>query len=343
MLSSTPVRSRCFGGSAREFFFRWSDGAGDTGEASPSADFLRPASRQQHRRRVDIDDRLQILAIAAAADDGHRRGGIAGRRQHHPVSLEQSGLGQTEPAKPIAFIGVGTGDVEHKVGPGPGERFGQRRLESPQVVVIPRAVLEADVERTGLFPKREVAGAVDRHREVGRIDGKNLRRAIPLMHVAVEDQHSRDDTPGLHLPGRHGRVVEHAIALAPVATGVVRAAGETSGNAILEGRGRRIDGGASAPERPLDQFAAPRETDPSHLVPRKRARHHAAEIVPRVHAEQFIVCRGMRFDEFKRRPGHRVLFQPPPQERVFIDRKPVPVRKRETIPVARKESHGHRF
>ena len=208
------------------------------------------------------------------------------------------------------------------------ERLHKGRRQGPQILVVTGAILERDIERTGIFPQWKVAGTVHRHGEHGRVVGKDLRRAIALVDVAVKDQHPLDGPSGLHFPGRHGRVVEHAEALAPVGAGVVRASGEAGGDAILEGCGRRIDRRARAPQRPFDQFAAPRETDPPDLVPRERARHDPAEIVPRVHADQFVVGGGMRLDEFKRLPCPRVLLQPLSQEHVLVDRKAVAIRKR---------------
>ena len=280
------------------------------------------------------------MAIAAAADDRHRRRGSRGSREDHPVALQQSGLREPKPAEPISFVGIGPGDVEHDICAGPVERLGKGRRKSPQILVVAGAILERDIKRAGIFPQWKVAGAMHRHGEHGRIGGEDLRRAIPLVDVAVEDQHPLNAPPGLHFPGRHGRVVEHAEALAPVGAGVVRATGETSGDAILEGGSRRIHGRARASQRPLDQFAAPGEPDPPHLVPRERARHHPAEIASRVHAEQFIVGSGMRLDEFERHPGGCVLLQPPSQEHVFVDRKAMAIRERQEISIAGKESHA---
>ena len=58
------------------------------GKLNGPVPFLFPAGRQQHRRGVNVDDRLQVLAIAAAADDRYRRRGSGGERQDHPVALQ---------------------------------------------------------------------------------------------------------------------------------------------------------------------------------------------------------------------------------------------------------------
>jgi hypothetical protein len=75
-----------------------------------------------------------------------------------------------------------------------------------------------------VLAERKVSGAVDRHREHGRVGGKNLRRAVALMDIAVEDQHPPRGAASLHLPRGDGGVVEHAEALAPRRAGVMRAA-----------------------------------------------------------------------------------------------------------------------
>ena len=122
------------------------------------------------------------------------------------------------------LVGVGAGDVEDEIGTTAVERLDHRGSQGREIDVVVRAVVERHVERTRVLSEREVSGAVDRHREHGRIGGEDLRRAVALMDIAVEDQHPPRGAAGLHLPRGNGGVVEHTEALAPRRAGVVRAA-----------------------------------------------------------------------------------------------------------------------
>jgi hypothetical protein len=45
-----------------------------------------------------------------------------------------------------------------------------------------------------------------------------------------------------------------------------------------------------------------------------------------MHPHELVVGGGVGLDELERCPGRRMGFEPPPQSRVFGDRKPVPLR-----------------
>ena len=156
------------------------------------------------------------------------------------------------------------------------------------------------------------------------------------MDVAVEDQHLPHNATRLQLTGRHGRVVEHAIPLAPVGAGVMGAPGEARGHTVFHGRRRSVDRGARAPERPFDEGFAPGKPDPPHLTGRKRAREDAAHVAPIMHPHELVVGRRMWLDEFQRFAGRRVHLEPTAEERVFVDRKPVAIREWQRKPVAGK-------
>jgi len=211
---------------------------------------------------MDVDDLLDVGAVAAPADDRQRSRRPPCCLEHQPVAFEEPRLRESQPADTVAGERVGPGDVEHEVGPAAGERLLDRRSERRQVLVVTGAVLQPDVERSGMLAQREVSRAVDRHREHGGIGAENLRRAVALVDVAVEDQHPVHRPAGLHLPGGDGGVVEQAVALPPVAAGMMRAAGKAGGQAVGEGGGGRIDRRAGRTQRPLHQRRAPGEADP---------------------------------------------------------------------------------
>ena len=76
--------------------------------------------------------------------------------------------------------------------------------------------------------------AVDAPRITAVMTLQNLRRAVALVHVQVDDQHPRLRVDA-RVQGRHREVVVNCIAGAVRAMRVVRASPEVAGEAVLEG------------------------------------------------------------------------------------------------------------
>ena len=102
-----------------------------------------------------------------------------------------------------------------------------------EVLVVAGAVLERDVEVADFLAEREVVRAVHREREHRRLVAEDRRGAVALVDVAVDDRGARDGAVAQQHAGGDRDVVEHAVALAAIAEGVVRAAGEVGRHARL--------------------------------------------------------------------------------------------------------------
>ena len=63
---------------------------------------------------------------------------------------------------------------------------------------------------------------------------QDLRRAVALVHIQVDDQHSRFRTPCALVECRHREVIINCIAGTVRLVGVVRASPEVAGEAVLE-------------------------------------------------------------------------------------------------------------
>ena len=127
---------------------------------------------------------------------------------------------------------IDPGIVEDDVPARPG---GQLRQDAGQPIEIRRvagAVRQGDVEVGGDLAHRIVALAMHREGEGARLVPQNVRRAVALMHVEIDDQ----DVAGGALGKQHQRgdrhVVEGAEAGALRASRMMAAAGGVAGNAV---------------------------------------------------------------------------------------------------------------
>ena len=74
--------------------------------------------------------------------------------------------------------------------------------------------------------------SVHREREHRGITLEDGRRSIALMHVAVDDGNATNGALALQHADGDGHVVEHTVAFAAIAEGVVRATREIRGHAV---------------------------------------------------------------------------------------------------------------
>lgn len=64
---------------------------------------------------------------------------------------------------------------------------------------------------------------------------QDARGAVALVHVAVEDQHPVDPPAGQQVTADHRQVIENAETCRVIVVGVVGAAGQVAGQAVLQG------------------------------------------------------------------------------------------------------------
>ena len=91
-------------------------------------------------------------------------------------------------------------------------------------------------------------------------------RAVPLMHVEVDDRGALDPAVALQRADGDGDVVEYAEAFAVIRKGVVRSAGEIHRDPVLDRVARRLDRAARGAVRSLDERLGPGESEPPLFV-----------------------------------------------------------------------------
>ena len=107
---------------------------------------------------------------------------------------------------------------------------------------VAEAVGQADIEVGVFLAQRVVALAVHRKGEHSLFVAENMRGAVALMHIQVDNE----DTPGQllieQIIGGHGLVVKTAKTFAAVGKGVVGAAGHIHRHAVFEREQGALDG-----------------------------------------------------------------------------------------------------
>ena len=147
----------------------------------------------------------------------------------------------------------------------PGARV-ERVRQHAQVLVVAGAGRQVDVEVGRDALERVVARAVQRERERVRVRPEDLRGAVALVDVAVDDQHAPHQPLGAQPRHRHRDVVEQAVAAGEVAARVVGAAAEVHPDAVLQRPPRRGQRPADRPPPALDQHLRPRQPEPALLA-----------------------------------------------------------------------------
>ena len=184
-------------------------------------------------------DRVVDAAGVAAGQHAPRRARRRDGRRRTPGGRAAAGRPASAPGRRAGRRRTGRrppGRRARRAGaraPGPG-----RRLERGQIGGVASAVGQADVERPGRLDLGIVGLLVHRQREDAR--GRRRRSAaVPLpwwtsrsTTAARPARRSRE-----HPADRHRHVVEHAEALAVAGEGVVEAAADVRGDAVVDRRG----------------------------------------------------------------------------------------------------------
>jgi len=113
------------------------------------------------------------------------------------------------------------------------ERGRERRVEGSEVVVVLRPALQFHIEVRRDALEGIVASAVERDGEGVGIGTEQLRRAVPLVDIAVDDQGPSREAPAAKFAQCDDHVVHQAVPACEVMAGVVRAAAEVHGESAL--------------------------------------------------------------------------------------------------------------
>jgi len=177
------------------------------------------------------------------------------------IARGQPRVAEREQAEGVVAVDIDAGVVEHQVRLVERQQIAERIVDHLQVVRVAKARRQRDIPVAFGLARRKVLFAVQRdgHR-VGHVR-QDACGAVALMHIAIEDQHAADAPALEQRQGDHRQVVEDAEARGMVAMGVMGAAGQVAGQAVLQ----RLLGGqqrtADRPHRAPGQRRAPRQAE----------------------------------------------------------------------------------
>ena len=191
-----------------------------------------------------VDNLLDVGTVAACHRDGDGHRPFAAGVENNPVPFAESAKGECQPAESIAVIGIRTRQEDRQV----GNRFSKCRLQTVpqrrQIFGIARSVGQTDVEIAHFLRLGIVPLAVNRKRVNGWIIADDRRRAVPLMHVAVNYQYVGNEIVSLKISRRHDTVVEQTETLASIPISMMGAARQIDGTTVNQRGTAGLDRGS---------------------------------------------------------------------------------------------------
>ena len=109
------------------------------------------------------------------------------------------------------------------------------RLQQGQILLICNPLGELYIVVRLLFDKGIVIPSMHGEGKDFLPMGKDLRSAIALMYIQVDNQDTLSTACLKQISSRHGLIVEHTKALSPIRVGVVGASGYIEGYTFLQG------------------------------------------------------------------------------------------------------------
>lgn len=243
-------------------------------------------------------DRITHLsAVPAGNSDAYREPDLPTGLQHHRVASTQSVERQLQPTESIAFVRVGTRQIDHEIS-ACGTQYARKVfIEEFQIRSVAGAIRQFDVERTRYLVKREVLRAVHAEGEYGIIGRKAGVRSVPLMHVEIDDHRTTDQSQRLQTANGDGDIIKGAEPFATIRKRVMRAAGKIHRDAMCQCGLTGLDRAADDPPRALNERCTPRQPDASLFSGGQRAVRNLLHIRRRVYAQQVLDLHAHRIVE----------------------------------------------
>ena len=274
------------------------------------------------------DSVFDIAPVTAAHYDDHRHSEPRASAEDHVITLRERLRGHTQAPQLVVFVRIRPGDVERDVETIGRKGGGQTFCNRSEVFAIAAAIGQRDVERAALFSKREVVRPMHRKREHVGFVTKNRCRAVPLMHVRIENDGS-PDLLFVHQPTDGDRdVVKNAITFAVIGVSMVGAAGEVDRIAVVQRGAGRAHRGADGPTRTFDHLQRPGESDAPLFLRIQGSIGNAPHVRRVVRQGELRIRRSRWLDQFMWRNdpgGQHTLAQPA----VLRHREAVPGRQRQ--------------
>src|SRR5262245_517022 len=115
---------------------------------------------------------FDVPAVSTRYRHRDRQTDLANLLQHEGVATGEPGERQRETAKPVALVGIGTGEIDHHVGARGRNCPGQHAEKQLEVFVVTGAVVQLDVDTSGDFVERVVLSAMHAEGEHALVAGE---------------------------------------------------------------------------------------------------------------------------------------------------------------------------
>ena len=127
--------------------------------------------------------------------------------------------------------------------------------------------------------KRKIFLTVDGEGENIQIAGEDGGCTVALVHIAVQNDYLSDQVFPLQDPNSNGGVIEHTISFAMIRIGVMCAASQVCGQAILKSSPASPDCAAYRKARALDQLLGPWKTNSPHFFIAHLSMRHPLHVI----------------------------------------------------------------
>jgi hypothetical protein len=134
---------------------------------------------------MDLDDCIDVTTIPAA--HARRDRNPAAPIDDRSVALAESLDGKRQAPQSIATERIRAREVEHEVGSMPFEHDLERLAQTHEILIVTGPVGEGDVQIARLLAERKILLAMQLAGEDRRIVAKDRRRAVALVHIAIDD------------------------------------------------------------------------------------------------------------------------------------------------------------
>ena len=151
------------------------------------------------------------VPVISAADHAHERNvQRPSPIGNHRLALANAVITEFKFAQPVISVGIDAAIVEDDVRRHVALQLVQRIVQGAEIGVIACSFGQSQVEITVSFPHWPVIFAVDRKGMDARLSGEDLRRAVTLVDIAIDNQHLTRATCLQQKLRRDGHVIEYA-------------------------------------------------------------------------------------------------------------------------------------
>lgn len=161
---------------------------------------------------------LAVFAVAAADHPDHWDVAAQAMAQYGFVAGGDSGVGEFQVAQGVVLVHVHAGVVQHQVRLVEGQQVVEGIVHHLQVGGVAHAHGQGDVPIAAGLACGKILFAVQGNRHRIRGVFQNARRAIALVHVAVEDQYPPNPATFQEIAADDRQVVEDAVAPTSIKT-----------------------------------------------------------------------------------------------------------------------------